>query len=231
MRLLLVEDHQRLADFVVQNLGLAGFVVDTCPDIDGAEEALKLVRYDAVILDRGLPDGDGLSLLRRMQAGGIRVPTLVLTARDGLDDRVNGLDAGADDYMVKPFATSELAARVRALLRRPPGQQSEILTFGVLTLDVEACEFRTPAGTTQLLRREGEMLAVLMRRAGRAVSKRVIEDLMDRSGETSANGVEATVSRLRKRLQAGGAGLVVHTVRGLGYMLAESRDHQAGVSK
>ena len=220
LRLLLIEDNERLAEFVSAGLTAAGFVVDHFGTLDDAEEALAMARYDAILLDLGLPDGDGMDLLRRLRARGDATPLLIMTARDGLGAKLEGLNTGADDYLIKPFATEELVARVRALLRRPSGGLGMVLTFGNLSFDIVARETRIGEAALQLSRRETDLIEHLMRRAGRVVPKRFLEEtLYGFDDEVSSNTIEATVSRLRKRLQTGGAGVAVHTVRGVGYLL------------
>jgi two-component system response regulator QseB len=221
MRLLLVEDNERLAGFVAVGLAQAGFAVDSFGTLGEAEAALSTTRYEAIVLDLGLPDGDGIDLLKRLRQGGDATPLLLLTARDGIGDRVAGLNAGADDYLVKPFASEELVARLRALLRRPTGVLGTVLTFEDVAFDTVARETRVRGEVLLLSRRETDLLEHLVRRAGRVVSKTFLEEaLYGFADEASSNSVEATMSRLRKRLQASGAGVAVHTVRGLGYLLA-----------
>jgi DNA-binding response OmpR family regulator len=220
VRLLFVEDNDRLAELVSTGLSKVGFAVDRFGSLGDAEEALAMARYDAVILDLGLPDGDGMDLLRRLRGRGDTTPLLILTARDGLGARVEGLNAGADDYLIKPFANEELVARVRALLRRPGGGLGMVLTFGDVSFDIVARETRVGTAALPLSRRETALMEHLMRRAGRVVPKRFLEEtLYGFDEEVSANTIEATVSRLRKRLQGAGASVAVHTVRGVGYLL------------
>lgn len=220
MRVLLVEDNERLAGFVSAGLAKAGFTIDRLGTVSEADAALASVRYEAIVLDLGLPDGDGIDLLKRMRQGGDTTPLLVLTARDGIGDRVAGLNAGADDYLVKPFATEELVARLRALLRRPAEALRTVLAFEDMTFDTVAREARVGGEPVLLSRRETDLLEHLVRRSGRVVSKKFLEEaLYGFDDEASSNSVEATVSRLRKRLQASGSRVAIHTVRGLGYLL------------
>lgn len=225
MRLLVVEDNERLAGFVSANLARSGFVVDHFATLSEAETALATTRYEAIVLDLGLPDGDGVGLLKRLRQAGDTTPLLVLTARDGIGDRVAGLNAGADDYLVKPFASEELVARLRALLRRPADVLGTILTLEDVAFDTVARETRVGGEILLLSRRETDLLEHLVRRSGRVVSKRYLEDaLYGFQDDTSSNSVEATVSRLRKRLLAAGARVAIHTVRGLGYLLTAERE-------
>ncbi len=223
MRILLVEDNDRLADLVGQGLRAGGFAVDAFTTLADADAAMATAPYDAAILDLGLPDGDGLDLLKAMRQRRQSLPVLVLTARDGVDDRVRGLNLGADDYVVKPFAMPELLARVRALLRRPGNALGVRLSCGQVSMDTTSREVWIGGGLVALPRRETEMLEQLLRRAGRVVPKRALEDgLYGFDDDVSSNTVEALMSRLRKRLVQTGADVTIHTLRGVGYMLAET---------
>jgi DNA-binding response OmpR family regulator len=224
MRLLLVEDDGELAAVTAEALRPSGFAVDTVKGMEDAESALLCTAYDAVILDLGLPDGDGLTLLRAMRARRNATPVLILTARDQLDDRVAGLDQGADDYMLKPFEVPELAARLRALLRRPGGALGVTLTFGDISFDTVTRELSVDGRAVALTRREADALEQLLRRAGRVVPKEVIDRSIYAAGEeVQPNTVEVLISRLRRRLQNSQARAAIHTVRGIGYLLIEAR--------
>jgi DNA-binding response OmpR family regulator len=178
--------------------------------------------YEAVILDLGLPDMDGLAFLRQARKRGAILPVLILTARDGVGDRVTGLDSGADDYLLKPFAMEELVARLRALLRRPGRALSLELRCGNLLFDTISRQAAVAHKALTLSKRESEVLEVLMRRAGHVVRKTVIEEsLYGFEDEGSSNSVEAVISRLRRKLRAGGADAAIATIRGVGYMLTE----------
>jgi DNA-binding response OmpR family regulator len=223
MRILLVEDNARLAELVGQGLRDGGFAVDAFSTLADATCALDSVQYQAVILDLGLPDGDGLDLLKRARARGQGVPVLVLTARDGVDDRVRGLNAGADDYVLKPFAMEELLARIRALLRRPGASLGVELACGRVSLDTVSREVTVDGAALPIPRRETDMLEQLLRRAGRVVPKRALEEgLYGFDDDVSSNTVEVLMSRLRKRLTTVPSGVIIHTLRGVGYMLAEA---------
>ena len=223
MRVLLVEDNLRLSTLVRRGLENDGFTVDGVGTISDADAAISTAPYDVVILDLGLPDGDGLDLLRDMRAGGSHIPVLVLTARDGVDDRVKGLNAGADDYLLKPFAVEELTARLRALLRRPDGALGLSLSVGNVVFDTSAREVRVGNQLIKISKKEMGVLEQLMRRAGRVVPKDTLESkLYGFDDEVSANSLEANVSRLRKRLASVNASVNIHTLRGVGYLLSDS---------
>lgn len=223
MRILLVEDNDRLAELVSKGLKAGGFAVDHFPTVADADAALMAVDYQVVVLDLGLPDGDGIDLLKAVRKRGLGTPVLVLTARHGVEHRVNGLNAGADDYVLKPFDMDELLARVRAILRRPEQTLGVQLTCGKICLDSVTREFTVNGEPVAVPRRETDMLEQLLRRAGRVVAKRALEDgLYGFDDEISSNSVEVLMSRLRKRLQQAEAGVAIHTLRGVGYMLMES---------
>lgn len=222
MRLLLIEDHKDLAEFIGKGMRAAGFGIDTFGTAQDGAAAAETVAYDALILDLGLPDRDGLDLLRELRRHGRRVPILILTARDGVEDRVLGLDAGADDYLVKPFAMKELSARMRALLRRPGAVLGNVLSVGNITLDTTERQLSVEGRIAAISRREFDTLELLVRRAGQVVRKRAMEDgIYGLGDEVMPNAVEALISRLRKRLESLGAGVSIHTLRGVGYLLKE----------
>jgi DNA-binding response OmpR family regulator len=225
MRILVVEDHERFAGFIKTGLEKEGFTVDIA--LTGAEgdAAFTAVTYDVVVLDLGLPDADGLSLLKDWRDQGSAVPVLILTARDGVEARVKGLNAGSDDYMLKPFAMEELVARIRALLRRPGGSLGSVIEVGDLSFDTTAREVQVNDKPLTVSRREMSVLEHLMRRAGRVVPKDVLEDkIYGFDQEVSSNSVEVHVSRLRKRLSSSDANVSVHTIRGVGYLLSVDED-------
>jgi two-component system response regulator TctD len=224
VRILLVEDNEELVSLLVKGLERGEFNVDSVGNAGGALDALAATRYAAVVLDLGLPDEDGLSWLRGVRARGDSTPVLVLTARDGVSDRVTGLRAGADDYLVKPFAMEELVARVRAVLRRSDNLLGGRLTLGNVALDTE-CRQVTVDGTIRPFpTRETAVLEILLRRCGNVAPKRLFEDhLFGLSDEVGSNAVEVYVHRLRRMLADCGATVQVHTVRGVGYLLAEQK--------
>ncbi len=224
MRLLLVEDNADLAGLLVTGLEKCGFAVDVTGTAAGAQESLQSNRYAAAILDLGLPDADGLDSLRALRRRGDRTPVLILTARGSVRDRVDGLNAGADDYVIKPFATEELVARLQALLRRPGELLGNRLEVGDLALDVLARQVFVGGQPKMFSAREIELLELLMRRAGRVVPKGYVEDhLFGMDQPVGSNAVEVAIHRLRKHLQDLGAAANVHTVRGVGYLIAADR--------
>ena len=222
MRLLLVEDNARLSDLIAGGLAKEGLATDTVTTRAECLSALATTHFSVVILDLGLPDGDGLSVLQHMRALGSSTPVLVLTARLSVGDRVKGLHHGADDYLGKPFAFEELVARVRALLRRPTAYLGRELRLGNFTFDVEGREIAVAGAQYVLAPREALVLEVLMRRPNRVVPKKILEDqLYGLSADGSANAVEVSVHRLRKQLIETGAHVAIHTVRGVGYLIKE----------
>jgi DNA-binding response OmpR family regulator len=222
VRLLVIEDEPRIAEILKSGLQRAGFAVDVVQLCADAREALALTVYDAAILDLGLPDGDGLDLLSELRSAHNGVPVLVLTARDAVEDRVSGLDAGADDYLVKPFATVELIARTKALLRRPGGALGVKLQAGNVVLDTIGRDVRVGELSLQLPRRECTILEHLLRRQGRVVPKTVLEEkLYGIDEELESNAVPVHVHHLRRKLQDAQATAEIHTVRGIGYFLTE----------
>ena len=222
MRLLVVEDEPRIAEILKSGLQRAGFVVDVVRLCADARAALALTPYDAAILDLGLPDGDGMDLLADLRSARNGVPVLVLTARDAIEDRVAGLDAGADDYLIKPFAAAELIARTKALLRRPGGALGVALQAGNIVLDTIGRDVRVGGVPLQLPRRECAILEHLLRRQGRVVPKALLEEkLYGIDDELESNAVPVHVHHLRRKLQEAEATAEIHTVRGVGYLLAE----------
>ena len=225
MRLLLVEDNSRLSNLIATGLVKEGFAIDVAHSIRKATEAINSIRFAAIILDLGLPDGDGLSVVRHMRHRGDPTPILIITARLSVQDRVKGLGQGADDYLGKPFAFDELVARIRALLRRPPTYLSRELVFGRLSFDTEGHEISIGGAPQQIAPREAAILEALMRRHNHVVPKKLLEgQLYGLEGDGSPNAVEVYVHRLRKRLADADAGVEIHTVRGVGYLLKVHAD-------
>ena len=224
MRLLLIEDNERFAALLKQGLVAAGFSVDVLTTAQEAKTALETGRWDVVVLDRGLPDGDGIGVLSEMRQHGDSSPVLILTAHGALKDRVNGLQSGADDYLVKPFALEELIARLQALLRRPGNLLGLALRLGNLTLDTVARQVFVADRPIAFSAREIAVLEHLLRRSGRVVTKTRLESsLYGPAQEVGSNAVEVHVHRLRRHLIQTGASVQVHTVRGVGYMISEEK--------
>ena len=225
MRLLLIEDDPHLSELIPKALRAKGFAVDTFELADEACLALKDGIFDTVILDLGLPDHDGMTVLREMRQGGNSTPVLILTSRDGLKDRVSGLNAGADDYVLKPFEMEELLARIKALLRRPGGALGMTLTAGNVVLDSVSREIRIGGKVADLSRRELSVLEHLMRRLDGMVAKELLaESLYGYAERGSTNSVEVSIHRLRKRLADCGATVKINTLRGVGYLLSETAE-------
>ena len=222
MRLLLIEDNAPLAGLLAKGLTAAGYAVDSVASISESLAALATTRFAGIVLDLGLPDGEGLSVLQQLRANGDSTPVLILTARGTVQDRVKGLKRGADDYLTKPFAFEELVARIEALLRRPNALLGGQLRLGTVTYDTKAREFAVCGRVQPLSRRESAVLESLLRRSGHVVPKKIIEDhLYGLSDDGSANAVEVYVHRLRKQLADANADVEIHTVRGVGYLIRE----------
>jgi two-component system OmpR family response regulator len=223
LRILVVEDNRTLAAGLVAVLRGDGFAVDLVHDGASATAAVAAEAFDLVVLDLSLPEVDGLHVLRQIRATGKPTAVLILTARSALDERVRGLDLGADDYMTKPFEVPEFEARVRVLLRRQSGTRSSTAHFQSLSLDTAT---RTLSANGELLEvpaRELSLIETLMRRAGKVVSKQaIIESLASFEDDLSENAVEQYISRLRKRLAP--HGVTIRTARGLGYYLDKAQD-------
>jgi len=219
MRILVVEDDKKIATFVVRGLKQSGFAVDHAADGEEAYLMLQSINYDASVLDVMLPGLDGLGLIQRLRGRGIRVPVLILSAKASVDDRIKGLQTGGDDYLTKPFAFSELLARVQALIRRATHvAEPSSLVVGDLTLDLLTREVRCRGEKIELQPREFALLEYLMRSAGRTVTKTMIlEHIFDYSFDPQTNVVDVLVHRLRSKLDKDRARL--QTIRGVGYVL------------
>lgn len=218
MRILIVEDDPVLADGLTRTLRAADYAVDCVGDGGEADLVLAAQHYDLAILDVGLPKLDGFEVLRRLRRRGSRIPVMVLTARDALEDRVRGLDLGADDYLAKPFDLPELEARVRALIRRGQSGGGSVITHGALTLDTAGRRATLGGEPLELSARELGVLEVLMLRSGRVVNKeQLAEQLYGWDEEVGPNAIEVYVHRLRRKLEP--AGVAIRTIRGLGYLL------------
>lgn len=221
-RILLVEDNRRLGDLVSKALKLRGFVVDHVTLADEAEAALSIAHYDAVVLDLGLPDRDGTTLLKPLRNHASAPAVLVLTSRDEPSSIIEALDSGADDYLSKPFVMGVLIARLRALLRRPNNLDPETLTQRNIVLDPQKYLLRVAGHEMPISRREFAALELFMRRSSRVISKEELqESIYGMAEDVSINAVEVLVHRLRRKLESGGAEVQIHNLRGLGYLLAD----------
>ncbi|PDT72970.1 response regulator transcription factor [Bradyrhizobium sp. C9] len=223
MRVLLVEDQPDMVAALRAALARHDMLVDHAPDLLEAEAIATAGSYDAIVLDRQLPDGDGLSLIPKLRASGNTVPVLVLTARGELADRISGLDSGADDYLGKPFAFEELLARLRALLRRPANVQQDAARIGRLSFDFAHREASVEGRPLEMPRRERLVLEALLHRMGRMVQRSALmEAVYGLDDEVQPNALDSHVSRLRRRLAEADAGVTINGVRGLGYVLRET---------
>jgi two-component system OmpR family response regulator len=219
MRILVVEDDKKIASFLVKGLRQSGYAVDECADGEAGLLLAETTPYDAAVVDLMLPKLDGLSLIQRVRSKGLRVPVIILSAKASVDDRVRGLQAGGDDYLTKPFAFSELLARIQALIRRA-SQTAEPtrLTVGDLTLDLISREVTRGTERIELQPREFALLEYLMRHPGRTVTKTMIlEHVWDYSFDPQTNVVDVLVHRLRAKVDPDKTRL--HTLRGVGYVL------------
>lgn len=222
MRILLIEDELDMARLIGALVAREGFVVDQGRSLDDAIMAAKSSPYDLILLDRRLPDGDGLSLLpslRRMQPG---VRVIMLTALDALNERVSGLDAGADDYLTKPFEEEELVARIRACLRRPGSETQPPAALGALTFDFTTREATVSGRPLALRQRERILLETLIRRSGRvAVREALLEEVYGQEAVVQPHALDTLIWRLRRRLTESDAGVTIHLVKGIGFALTE----------
>jgi DNA-binding response OmpR family regulator len=223
-RILLVEDEVQTATAVSESLEQEGFQVSWSPNGSSGLRLLASNAFDAVILDWMVPELSGLDLLKKLRKEGKKVPVLLLTARDAVEDRIRGLDTGADDYLVKPFALEELVARLEAQLRRPGHLLGSSLRIANLEFDTRNRQASIDDQPQVLSARETAVLELLMRSKGRVVSKKQVEDhIFGHSGEVASNAIEVYVHRLRKQLSERGAKVQVHTIRGVGYLIAEEK--------
>lgn len=225
MRILIAEDDSILADGLSRSLRYDGYAVDVVHDGSSADSALQLQTFDLLILDLGLPRLNGLAVLRKLRQRGIPLPVLILTAADSIEQRVEGLDLGADDYMSKPFALTELEARVRALIRRHGGGRASVLRHGRLQFDLNGRIATIDSVPIELSARETSLLEIFLSRSGRMISKHQLVDLLCEWGEeVTTNAIEVYIHRLRKKIEP--ADLHILTVRGLGYCLEPESRHQ-----
>ncbi|MBA4148911.1 MAG: response regulator transcription factor [Verrucomicrobia bacterium] len=221
MRVLVVEDDNKIASFVVKGLKQSGFAVDHCADGELGLTFAQSTPYDAAVVDVMLPKVDGLSLIRKLREKGVRIPVIILSAKASVDDRVRGLQAGGDDYLTKPFAFSELLARIQALIRRSTNAvEPTRLSVGDLTLDLLAREVQRGGQPIELQSREFSLLEYLMRNAGRVVTKTMIlEHIWDYSFDPQTNVVDVLVHRLRSKVDKDFAKKMIQTIRGVGYVI------------
>ncbi|WP_047462147.1 response regulator transcription factor [Rhizobium rhizogenes] len=224
MRLLLVEDSARLRDLLAESVHQMGWRLDSVATIGDAHLATQTVSYDLALVDLGLPDGDGLDLIRELRRDDFTAPILVITARGSIEDRVAALDGGADDYLVKPFNHIELLARCRALLRRRAPNYIESIVVGGLSFDPANGVVAVGGEPLAVAPRERSVLELLLRNAGRVTPKQLIESKLSEFGDDiSTNAVELAVSRLRRRLAPFDLPISIETIRGIGYLLREKR--------
>jgi DNA-binding response OmpR family regulator len=220
MRLLLIEDNDRLRETLAAGLRTVGYQVDTAADGDAGWQAASEAAHDAIILDRMLPGLDGLEVLRRLRRSGSTVPVLLLTARDSVPDRVEGLDAGADDYLTKPFAVAELLARLRMLLRRGQHRADPLVTIGDLEVDTVGRTVRRAGRRLHLTPKEYTLVEYLLARPGAVVTRpELMDQLYGASDEATGNAVEVLIGRVRRKLHPPGSTPILHTRRGFGYQL------------
>src|SRR5512143_2451234 len=222
MRLLIVEDEQTLARYLQRGLQEAAWTADVCASVDEAWRLLLLNPYDLIVLDLGLPGADGSVLLRRVREAGMDMPVLILTARGSVEDRVAGLNAGADDYVSKPFAFAELLARLHALLRRGRERHPLVLQVDDLQLDIVRRQAQRGAQRIELTAREFSVLEFLMRHAGEVVTRTALaEHVWGDHYDSLSNLIEVFINRLRRKIEVQGAARLLHTVRGAGYVIRE----------
>ena len=225
MRILLVEDDRRSREFLHKGLTEEGYVVDAAADGEAGLNAALEREYDLVILDVMMPGRDGWSVVSNLRAKGNTVPVLFLTARDTVRDRVKGLELGADDYLVKPFAWAEFVARIKTLMRRGPARQMETLKVGDLEIDMPKMKARRGGKVIDLTAKEFQLLSLLARRAGDVLSRTMLaEQVWDMNFSTDSNAVDVALGRLRKKVDDPFPQKLIHTVRGLGYVM-EDRGH------
>lgn len=216
MRILIVEDDEKLAVQMQSQLQDEGYTVDTAPDGEEGHFLGDTEPYDAVILDLGLPILDGASVLRKWRSEGRSMPVMVLTARDGWTDKVEGLDAGADDYLTKPFVMEELLARLRALIRRSAGHANPVLSIGPVSLDTRNGRVTVDGRTIKLTAQEFKLLSYMMHHEGKVISRtELTEHIYDQDFDRDSNTIEVFINRVRKKLDVP----LIHTIRGLGYRL------------
>ncbi|OCJ04122.1 DNA-binding response regulator [Agrobacterium sp. 13-626] len=222
MRILLIEDEKELADALSTALSKQGIVIDHTMLLGDALELSRQHSYDAILLDRRLPDGEGLSFIPKLRAAGTDTPIIVLTAHNEPKERIEGLDTGADDYLGKPFLIDELMARLRAVLRRPANLVEQQIVIGRMTIDPLHLSVTVALNPLDLPRRELLVLVALAKRRGKTVVRSILEAAVyNYEEEIQSNALDAHISRLRKRLLDARAGVAIHNIRGVGYLLKE----------
>ncbi|AYG61667.1 response regulator transcription factor [Rhizobium jaguaris] len=225
MRILLIEDSARLRELLCETIRDAGWKIDAFATAQEGRLTLESADYDLLLLDLGLPDEDGIDMLKSLRAAKVQIPVLVLTARGAIDERIIGLDAGADDYLAKPFHNGELIARIRALMRRAPVTTMPTLEFAAIQYEVAQRRLTCAGSEIALTPSEKGLLELLLRNGGTVVPKPKIEHALSEFGdEKSSNAIELAISRLRKKLEGHPTGAVIETIRGVGYMMREVRD-------
>ncbi|MDK2596642.1 response regulator transcription factor [Pseudoalteromonas obscura] len=221
MRILITEDNLQLAEFIQQAILQDGHAADIANCAKEMTSLLEGWQYDALVLDLGLPDTDGIDVIRQLRAQQNPIPILILTARGGVEDRIKGLDLGADDYLNKPFAIDELKARLRAILRRPVGYSGNILTRGNISLDSKARRVMVDNNNVNMGKTEVAILEYMIRHASLTVSKNAIYDAIYALGfEVTDNAIQVAMHRIRKKLEQAGANADIKTIRGIGYILS-----------
>lgn len=220
MKILIVEDERRLGQFIKKGLSEQSYTTTWVQNCREARDALCATAYDAIILDLGLPDGDGLDLLREWRKGSFNEPVLILSARDAVEDRIKGLDVGADDYLAKPFSLEELLARVRSLLRRQAAVKETVLEHAGIRMDLLARTVTQGGTTVELTSREFALLEVFLQNPGRILTRTLIsEKIWESHYDVDTNLLDVYMSKLRNKLEAGAAKSLFRTVRGVGYQL------------
>ena len=224
MRLLLAEDERTLSDALVTILSHSNYSVDAVYNGRDALDYIEAGNYDCAVLDVMMPEMDGITVLKTIRSKGINIPVLLLTAKSEIDDRVEGLDSGADDYMTKPFATKELLARIRAMTRRQPELTNNLLTLGSITLSREDFTLSGSSGSVRLANKEYQMLEMMMMNPNQAIStERFLEKIWGYESESEINVVWVNISGLRKKLASVGGNVTIKAARGIGYMLTLSQ--------
>ena len=224
MRVLLVEDEERIAGFICQGLAEEGHAVDVATDGEEAVDWPEVVDFDVIILDVMLPVRDGIDVCRTLRRRGVQVPILMLTARDAIEDRVRGLDSGADDYLIKPFAFAELLARIRALVRREPALQGTRLRLDDLSLDTTTRGVNRGARTLDLTTKEYAILEYLMRHQNQVLTRTMIaEHVWNYDFDNASNVIDVHIRNLRRKIDDGASRKLIHTVRGAGYRISAAQ--------